>query len=215
MKVSYEMALRKYGQELEARRAEQENCFNALSDQQLLQRCLAGESTAFGELFCRYWQWACIVARDILGNDAYAEDAVAEAFGRAFAALGDFQRQSSFRTWLYRIVFHVALDIKRQTKRRRAREARTAACRPAVKNVAPLDTLVAKEQMQLISSALSRWATFLERLVWRLHFHEDMTYPEIAEIFPEMTKGQVRYIVDKLSRKLKRQLARSGYSLTS
>lgn len=208
------MALEKQPQTPEHLRPRQENCPSDLSDEEQVQRCLAGESTASGELFCRHWHWACSVARRILGNDADAEDAVAEAFGRAFAALGGFRGESSFRTWLYRIVSHAALDIKRQTKRRRTYEARTTACRPFVENVTPHDKLVAKEQMKLISSALRRWATFRERLVWRLHFHEDMTYPEIAGILPEMTKGQVKNLVDKLRRQLKRHLARQGYSLT-
>lgn len=208
------MALEKQPQAPEYLRPKQENCPSDFSDEELVQRCLAGESTAFGELFCRHWQWARRVARRILGNNADAEDAVAKAFGKAFAALNSFEGQSSFRAWLYQIVFRAALDIRRQTKRRRIYEARTTACRPAVDNRTPHDKLVAKEQTQLISSALRRWATFRERLVWRLHFHEDMTYPEIAGIMPEMTKGRVKHIVNKLRRKLKRHLARHGDSLT-
>lgn len=49
------------------------------------------------------------VARSILRNDSDAEDAVQEAYCRAFERLGSFRGEASLSTWLTRIVLNEAL----------------------------------------------------------------------------------------------------------
>lgn len=79
------------------------------------------------------------VARSVLGDDAEAEDAVQDAYVRAFQALADFRGDSSLGTWLTRIVLNEALQ------RRRRRQAAAAV---------PIDTEQAP-QGQVISFPLS------------------------------------------------------------
>jgi RNA polymerase sigma-70 factor (ECF subfamily) len=57
-------------------------------------------------------------ARRIVRSPDDAEDAVQEALVRAWRALPDFERRSSLRSWLYRIVTNASLDeIKRRPRR--------------------------------------------------------------------------------------------------
>jgi RNA polymerase sigma-70 factor (ECF subfamily) len=54
------------------------------------------------------------VARSILHNDAEAEDALQNAYLRAFSALAGFRGESSLSTWLTRIVANEALQVRRR-----------------------------------------------------------------------------------------------------
>ena len=56
-------------------------------------------------------------ARAILRDDAEAEDAVQEAYLRAYRALGTFRGESRLSTWLVRIVANEALMRRRRTAR--------------------------------------------------------------------------------------------------
>src|ERR1700676_4166556 len=88
------------------------------SDDELLGRFAAGERVALEELFRRYRQPAYRVAYRLLGNEADALDAVQEGFVKALTHLAGFERRSSFKTWLLRIVSNAALDLGRQRGRR-------------------------------------------------------------------------------------------------
>jgi RNA polymerase sigma-70 factor (ECF subfamily) len=54
----------------------------------------------------------------ILGNAEAAEDAVQDAFLRAWRALDRFDERAELSTWLYRIAINAAIDLKRERRRR-------------------------------------------------------------------------------------------------
>jgi RNA polymerase sigma-70 factor (ECF subfamily) len=58
------------------------------------------------------------MALDIVKNREDAEDVVQESFVKAFLSLDKFKGESSFFTWLYRIAFNMAVDVKRKSARR-------------------------------------------------------------------------------------------------
>ncbi len=63
----------------------------------------------------RYNQRLFRTARSILRDDAEAEDALQEAYLRAWRALGSFRAESRLSTWLVRIVTNEALGRLRRT----------------------------------------------------------------------------------------------------
>lgn len=67
-----------------------------------------GDRQAFGELFRMHVRDAVRVAYAVTRDWETAEDAVQEAFVRAFAALPSFDPSRPFRPWLYRIVVREA-----------------------------------------------------------------------------------------------------------
>src|SRR3954454_2043108 len=89
-----------------------------LDDDCLLRRFAEGRREALEELFRRYRTAAYRVASRLLGNEADALDAVQDGFVKALTHLGGFQRRSSFKTWLLRVVSNAALDLGRQRGRR-------------------------------------------------------------------------------------------------
>lgn len=81
-------------------------------------RASTGDRDAFRLLVERYQSRAMALAFEILRNRSDAEDVVQESFVKAFFALKDFERNSSFYTWLYRIVHNMAIDYRRKIQRR-------------------------------------------------------------------------------------------------
>ncbi|HET7343925.1 MAG TPA: sigma-70 family RNA polymerase sigma factor, partial [Methylomirabilota bacterium] len=79
-------------------------------DAALIERCRAGDLSAFEPLVEKYRQRVWRVAYNILRDREEAWDVAQEAFIRAYQALPAFRGQSAFYTWLYRIVMNVAAD---------------------------------------------------------------------------------------------------------
>lgn len=78
------------------------------SDARLVQRVAAGERAALESLMRRYNQRLYRVARSILRNEADAEEAVQDAFFKAYRAISTFRGDASLSTWLVRIVVNEA-----------------------------------------------------------------------------------------------------------
>jgi len=68
----------------------------------------AERERAFEELAQEVGPRALAVAQGLLGNRAAAEDAVQEAFERAYRALDRFRGEAALRTWFLRIVVNTA-----------------------------------------------------------------------------------------------------------
>ena len=85
-------------------------------DLALIQRVLAGEHRCFEPLVRRHERRVFRVALAVLGNVEDAEDAMQEAFIKAYRHLSQFRRESRFTTWLTRIAVNEALQ-KRQARR--------------------------------------------------------------------------------------------------
>ncbi len=87
------------------------------SDVQLINMSIKGDTAAFGMLIERYQNKAYAISIKIVQNHDDALDCVQDAFIKAFKSLDQFNFQSSFNTWLYRIVTNTSLDLLRKNKR--------------------------------------------------------------------------------------------------
>ncbi|MCA9659738.1 MAG: sigma-70 family RNA polymerase sigma factor [Myxococcales bacterium] len=91
-------------------------------DQVLVEACRAGDRRAFKFLMQRYQRKVYAVAYGYLRNQEDALDVVQEAFIKVHRYLGKFEGNSSFYTWLYRIVTNLCIDHLRKSKRHRSLE---------------------------------------------------------------------------------------------
>lgn len=85
-------------------------------DADLITAASDGDTAAFGELVQRYRDSVVNVVYRISGDPNLAEEATQEAFVRAWQKLGSYRRDSSFRSWVYRIAINAALDCLRRRK---------------------------------------------------------------------------------------------------
>lgn len=77
------------------------------TDSDIIRRVIDGDSRAFAELIDRHKGRAMTLAVRLLKDHHEAEEALQDAFVRAYRALPAFEWKSSFSTWFYRIVFNV------------------------------------------------------------------------------------------------------------
>lgn len=82
---------------------------DASSDAELVSLVLAGNDTAFAQIMRRYNRLLFRTARSVLKSDDDTQDAVQEAYLRAWRALASFRSDARLSTWLVRIVVNEAL----------------------------------------------------------------------------------------------------------
>jgi len=78
-----------------------------------------GDRAAISELFRRHYPSCLRLARGILRSDDESQDAVQSAYVSAFQHFIEFRGESSFRTWISRIVFNRCM-VQRRTPWSRA-----------------------------------------------------------------------------------------------
>jgi len=98
-------------------------------DATLIGRVRGGDTDAYALLVRRHAAVAMRTAA-LLGAGSGAEDAVQEAFVKAFASLDRFHLDRPFRPWLLRIVANEARNAHRSAVRRSAREERATRALP-------------------------------------------------------------------------------------
>jgi RNA polymerase sigma-70 factor (ECF subfamily) len=86
-------------------------------ERELLERSRRGEPEAFAELVERTHRQVFTLAYRLVGDRHEAEDVTQEAYLRVHRSLRTFRGESSFRTWLYRIVANTGLSHLRRRGR--------------------------------------------------------------------------------------------------
>ena len=94
--------------------------YDNLSDIDLAARAAAREAGAIRMITTRNNQRLFRAAWSVLRSHTDAEEAVQDAYLKAFNRMADYSGKASLSTWLTRIVVNTALDHKRAAERRRA-----------------------------------------------------------------------------------------------
>jgi len=90
---------------------------SSVDDHDLVIAAREGDRDAFKTLFERYHRRAYALAFGVLRHPDDALDVVQDAFIKAHKYLDKFEGNSSFYTWLYRIVMNLAIDHLRKHRR--------------------------------------------------------------------------------------------------
>jgi RNA polymerase sigma-70 factor (ECF subfamily) len=93
-------------------------------ERRLIARAQSGDTAAYRTLVESHQARAYTLALRILRSSEDAEEVAQDAFVRVWTALPGFRGESSFGTWLYRIVARRAFDRAQVLRNRRAREQR-------------------------------------------------------------------------------------------
>src|ERR1700748_2807155 len=77
-------------------------------------KCQAGDTEAFAQLVVRYRTRVFGMIYNMVHNEQDAWDLAQDSFLKAWKSIGRFRGQSSFYTWIYRIVMNVTIDWLRK-----------------------------------------------------------------------------------------------------
>jgi RNA polymerase sigma-70 factor (ECF subfamily) len=110
----------------------------ASDDLDLVHASKNGDVTAFEQLVKRYDRKLLRIAQNVTHNREDSQDAVQEAFLKAFQHLGEFREDSQFSTWLIRITLNQSL-MKVRKQRRSIREVPLEEDFQAGENMLPIE----------------------------------------------------------------------------
>jgi RNA polymerase sigma-70 factor (ECF subfamily) len=159
---------------------------SAADDATLVRASKRGDMAAFEKLVARHRDRIYARAYSMMRNEEEAVDLSQEAWVKGWQRLRQFQGDSSFGTWMTRVVINLCLDQLRKQKRQRTEsieamdeESGGVERQMPVVTVNPTAGLERGELRQRIDRALSQ-LSYEHRTVLVLHEFEDMEYKEIA-----------------------------------
>lgn len=182
------------------------NSIASLSDEDLMKRVASkDDDRAFDELYHRHARRVMGFLMRQLGDSERAADLVQDAFLRLWSSRERYLSGKCFSTWL----FSIAYNLLKNEYRRSGYSVEYAEHVINRTTEEQDDNLDVKLDDKLFDAALRQELSLLDaesRLLFSLHFEEEMTVPQIAEVMkiPEGTvKSRQHTIIRNLKQKLK------------
>jgi RNA polymerase sigma-70 factor (ECF subfamily) len=156
------------------------------TDEQLVERALAGDGEAFGEVVRRWERKIYALAYGITGNVEEARDAAQETFIAAYRNLQGFRGEAKVSSWLHRIAVNQCI-----TRQRRARVRAETGIEDEVETAgdnflstgerhSPSRAIESKQRAEAVRRAVASLPPELREVVLMKEF-EDLTFQEIAD----------------------------------
>ena len=143
------------------------------------------DANTLEELLKQHYSGSLRLARSILKEEDEAADAVQAAYTNALRYLSGFRGESSFSTWISRIVVNQSLMRLRQLKRAATISIENLTVEPAVPMFAnsklpgPHEVLEQRELAAAIERALGSLPEALRR-IWMLHEMEGLSMRDLS-----------------------------------
>src|SRR3989442_8257265 len=171
------------------------------ADAGLVERYLSGDMTAFDEIMIRYERQIYRVCYRFVENRDDAMDLAQEVFIKAFEHLGSFRRESSLKTWLYRIAMnHCINHVKKHSQDFVEVTEYTGSVRATVQS--QLEDREQREQFQRLVKQLPP----KQKAILELRNNEQLSYEEIARISGRSIstiKASVFFALEKMRKLIK------------
>jgi RNA polymerase sigma-70 factor (ECF subfamily) len=155
----------------------------APDDATLVARAQDGDQEAFGDLVARHQRAMYAIGRAYLASEADTEDAVQEAFVKAFLSIGQLREPHKFAGWMAQITVHTCVDILRTRKDKisLAEFATSVPLRPRVgpQQLTPSTLASQSEESQMLRAAIGRLRD-AQRVVIMLRYGGELSYEQIA-----------------------------------
>ena len=146
-------------------------------ERQAVEKCRAGDTGEFHVIVSLHSAAMFRTAYGITGDYVLAEDAVQDAFVRAWKRFKQFQPNTNLRNWLTRILVNRVIDLSRRKQLPTVDIAKAETKPSPVRG--PEESLLSLDDRHRLDVAL-RTLSAEHRVVVVLRFYEQMTVPEIA-----------------------------------
>ena len=150
-----------------------------MDDAALIGQCQAGDRDAFRGLYEQYGDAVYSIAWHFSGDASIAKDVTQQVFLKLFGVIGQYRGDSSFRTWLYRIVANACEDEHRRRRRWLPLVDETLGAFGRVRQ-SQLSHSNRREVADEVAAAIAALSPKL-RMPIVLRYLEELSYDEIAE----------------------------------
>jgi len=171
----------------------------------------------YAELVARHQRRASRIAFHYVRDSAEADEAVQDAFVKAYSHLSSFREELPFEVWFTRILINGCLDrIKARTRRERwlvpmpesPHAQRDFAERVASRGASPEEQLLGRERRQKLAAALARLPE-RQRSVFMLSHYQGCTSREVSAL-TGLNESTVRVHLFRAIRRLRALLAQDA-----
>jgi RNA polymerase sigma factor (sigma-70 family) len=150
-------------------------------DEQYIQKVLDGDVNAFRYFVSNYKDLAYSISMSIVKSELTAQEAVQDAFVKAFENLSKFKGKSKFSTWLYRIVVNESLRKIKQKRLETVDLTEETISNTVFSQMDSFKSIHEVEQKEIINETLKIMPQ-TESLLLRLYYLEENKVDEICEI---------------------------------
>jgi len=150
-----------------------------LSD--LVERCKAGDGSAFREVFRNHRADVARLVLRMTGRPGDLDDLVQDVFLQVYRSIKDFRGQSRFSTWLYRLTVNVVLMQRRAARSRPVLQGASDEAFGADVRDLPDDQLARTRRVAAFYRLLDRMSD-KKRAVFVLHELEGLSPSEVAKV---------------------------------
>lgn len=172
-------------------------------DSFFVKKAKEGDGEAYGELVRRYEKFVYNTAYGITLNSFDAFDASQNAFIKGWRAINTFKEESSFSTWLYRIVSNCAKDIVFERQKRKA-DLPAEEVAGLSGGITPEDEYIKNEEGELLKKAILSLDSDSREIIVMRELSE-LSYAEIAEAL-EIEIGTVKSRLNRARTKLREKI---------
>lgn len=186
----------------------------------LIRRLQAGDQDAFAKLLETHEKSVYNLCLRMTGNREDAADLTQEAFLKVWRGAAQYQFESSFSTWLYRLTSNVCIDFLRSKKRRQTVSLTVEEEQDGTQELEIADPAPLPEEQVLHSETKREIAAAMEaleedfRLILTLRLVENLSYEQIADAM-DLKVGTVKSRLARARIKLKNILAKNGNIFSS
>jgi RNA polymerase sigma-70 factor, ECF subfamily len=148
------------------------------SDAELVEQVRQGDRDAYGPLIVRYRFRFGRYAFHLLGNESDAEEALQDAFFRAYRSLDRCREPERFGAWLFRIVVNCCRTAAVRRGRDAARQASLDEAADLIGTTHPTESVLSQEEIHRALAALVPE----QREAFLLKYVEELSYEEMVEL---------------------------------
>jgi RNA polymerase sigma-70 factor (ECF subfamily) len=182
------------------------------ADEWLVERCReSADGAAFAELVRRYRQPVFRLAVSILGQGFApdAEDVAQDVMLRVHHALSTFRGEAKLGSWIYRIAFHQALNVKARTRYRAPHLSDQALATTPSQERGPHDRLQEERRRRAVLECVAELPEVYQSAL-RLHYWLGASMSEIAEML-DTPENTVKSYLHRARRLLHAMLTERGF----
>ncbi len=156
-----------------------------LSDRQLIEHYFKGDEKSLEILIKRYLKPVYSFTYRYVGNTQETEDITQEVFVRAWRNLKKFDRERSFKTWIFSIAKNASIDFLKKKKtvpftELENEERESVLDRIIDPSPLPNELLERKDLMGMLAKAIGKLLPKYRKTLLLRH-NDDLTFREISE----------------------------------